>query len=128
MEFAASVTLAAVAGLSGMIVGCGSATRPAMDSVGDDHEAKIQLLEEFAATWNRHDTDALMSMITEDCARPLPIGGLVLKVVLFWRRSTGPDSLASGRGDLLPPSGPLLGRQRGGKPVVRQPVSVLVGI
>ncbi|WP_230532939.1 nuclear transport factor 2 family protein [Microvirga roseola] len=27
----------------------------------------IALLDDFAAAWNRHDTDAILSMMTEDC-------------------------------------------------------------
>ncbi len=27
----------------------------------------LSLLDEFAAAWNRHDTDAILSMMTEDC-------------------------------------------------------------
>ncbi|GEO19013.1 nuclear transport factor 2 family protein [Microvirga aerophila] len=27
----------------------------------------ISLLDDFAAAWNRHDTDAILSMMTEDC-------------------------------------------------------------
>ena len=28
----------------------------------------VKLLEDFGAAWNRHDIDALMSFMTEDCA------------------------------------------------------------
>jgi ketosteroid isomerase-like protein len=27
----------------------------------------ISVLDDFAAAWNRHDTDAILSMMTEDC-------------------------------------------------------------
>ena len=27
----------------------------------------ISVLEDFAAAWNRHDPDAILSMMTEDC-------------------------------------------------------------
>ncbi|MBJ6127723.1 nuclear transport factor 2 family protein [Microvirga splendida] len=27
----------------------------------------LSLLDEFAAAWNRHDTDVILSMMTEDC-------------------------------------------------------------
>lgn len=27
----------------------------------------IAFLDDFAAAWNRHDTDAILSMMTEDC-------------------------------------------------------------
>ena len=27
----------------------------------------LALLDVFAAAWNRHDTDAILSMMTEDC-------------------------------------------------------------
>jgi len=30
--------------------------------------ARLELLDRFAAAWNRHDLDALMSMMTDDCA------------------------------------------------------------
>ena len=33
----------------------------------DDASASLELLERFAAAWNRHDLDALMSMMTDDC-------------------------------------------------------------
>ncbi len=33
----------------------------------DDPSASLELLERFAAAWNRHDLDALMSMMTDDC-------------------------------------------------------------
>ena len=32
-----------------------------------DDEAPVELLERFADAWNRHDLDALMSMMTDDC-------------------------------------------------------------
>ncbi len=31
------------------------------------HDDLIALLDRFAAAWNRHDLDALMSMMTDDC-------------------------------------------------------------
>jgi ketosteroid isomerase-like protein len=30
-------------------------------------EATVEMLEAFADTWNRHDADALMSFMSEDC-------------------------------------------------------------
>ena len=30
-------------------------------------QATVQLLEAFGDAWNRHDIDALMSMVTDDC-------------------------------------------------------------
>lgn len=30
-------------------------------------QAKVELLEAFSAAWNRHDVDALMSMMADDC-------------------------------------------------------------
>ena len=36
----------------------------------------VELLERFAAAWNRHDVDTLMSMMTDDCV---------------FEASTGPD-------------------------------------
>lgn len=30
-------------------------------------QEKIELLEAFSAAWNRHDVDALMSMMADDC-------------------------------------------------------------
>ena len=46
------------------------------DSSPDD---LLALLDRFAAAWNRHDLDALMSMMTDDCvfdasAGPLAVG------------------------------------------------------
>ncbi len=32
-----------------------------------DDAASLALLDEFAQAWNRHDADALMSMMTDDC-------------------------------------------------------------
>jgi ketosteroid isomerase-like protein len=34
-------------------------------------EVTIDLLREFAEAWNRHDIDALMSFMTDDCLRSL---------------------------------------------------------
>lgn len=31
-------------------------------------QVSIEVLQEFAEAWNRHDVDALMSFMTEDCA------------------------------------------------------------
>ena len=35
----------------------------------------IALLDRFAAAWNRHDLDALMSMMTDDCVFEASAGG-----------------------------------------------------
>src|SRR4051812_30598425 len=32
-----------------------------------DKSITIEFLDEFAAAWNRHDTDAILSMMTDDC-------------------------------------------------------------
>ena len=32
-----------------------------------DDAVSISVLEDFAAAWNRHDLDAILSMMTEDC-------------------------------------------------------------
>lgn len=34
---------------------------------GDSNKVTVELLEAFADAWNRHDVDALMSFMTEDC-------------------------------------------------------------
>jgi len=34
----------------------------------------IEFLAQFAAAWNRHDCDALLSMVTEDCVFQTAIG------------------------------------------------------
>jgi ketosteroid isomerase-like protein len=39
---------------------------PDVISTGSDAET-IKLLDRFADAWNRHDLDALMSMMTDDC-------------------------------------------------------------
>ena len=33
----------------------------------DTHAESIELLDRFADAWNRHDLEALMSMMTDDC-------------------------------------------------------------
>jgi steroid delta-isomerase-like uncharacterized protein len=38
-----------------------------MDSNGRSEVDLIKLLNRFADAWNRHDLDALMSMMTDDC-------------------------------------------------------------
>jgi len=55
-----------------LLSGCQSAPQlvpePAQETVSEaSEEAMLKLLEEFAAAWNRHDLDALMSMMTDDC-------------------------------------------------------------
>ena len=32
-----------------------------------DEQITVEFLEAFAAAWNRHDTDAIMAAMTEDC-------------------------------------------------------------
>ena len=39
-----------------------------MASFPSSDAARLELLDRFAAAWNRHDLDALMSMMTDDCA------------------------------------------------------------
>ena len=39
-----------------------------MASLPSSDAARLELLDRFAAAWNRHDLDALMSMMTDDCA------------------------------------------------------------
>ncbi len=34
----------------------------------ENKSADVQMLKDFAAAWNRHDLEALMSFVTEDCA------------------------------------------------------------
>ncbi len=53
-------------------VGCQStpqsSPQPVQGSVSEESAgAKLKMLEEFAKAWNRHDLDALMSMMTDDC-------------------------------------------------------------
>ena len=43
----------------------------------DDPSASLELLERFAAAWNRHDLDALMSMMTDDCVFDASAGSQV---------------------------------------------------
>jgi ketosteroid isomerase-like protein len=33
----------------------------------DENQERLTLLDQFASAWNRHDVDALMSMMTDDC-------------------------------------------------------------
>ena len=40
---------------------------PAAKGAAHDHRAMEQMLTAFADAWNRHDVDALMSMMTNDC-------------------------------------------------------------
>ena len=48
--------------------GCGGARREKAVIHEDTLTAKrLQVLDAFAQAWNRHDIDALMSMMTEDC-------------------------------------------------------------
>ena len=35
--------------------------------IADTHADSIELLDRFADAWNRHDLEALMSMMTDDC-------------------------------------------------------------
>ena len=37
------------------------------DSAGPSDTYRVALLERFADAWNRHDLDALLSMMTDDC-------------------------------------------------------------
>ncbi|MEO7401636.1 MAG: nuclear transport factor 2 family protein [Polaromonas sp.] len=34
----------------------------------ENKPADVQMLKDFAAAWNRHDLEALMGFVTEDCA------------------------------------------------------------
>jgi steroid delta-isomerase-like uncharacterized protein len=43
----------------------------------DDTKALVQMLERFADAWNRHDVDALMSMMTDDCVFEASAGNQV---------------------------------------------------
>ena len=38
-----------------------------MNATPDSDAESLALLERFAEAWNRHDLDALMSMMTDDC-------------------------------------------------------------
>ena len=56
--------LAVFAAAVGLTLSC--ATAPPSENSTDD-KASIALLTSFAEAWNRHDLDALMSMMTDDC-------------------------------------------------------------
>ena len=71
----------------------------------DESHERLTLLDEFATAWNRHDVDALMSMMTDDCvfdasAGPDVAGTLVRLTERVERRALVPTSEAE-RGMLL---------------------------
>lgn len=51
----------------------------------------VQLLEDFAAAWNRHDIDALMGFMTDDC-----VFHAVAGPELFGRSFVGRDAVREG--------------------------------
>jgi steroid delta-isomerase-like uncharacterized protein len=52
------------------------------------HRDTLELLDQFADAWNRHDLDALMSMMTDDCVFEASAGPDV-----NGRRSEGRDAV-----------------------------------
>ena len=56
-------------------------------NAGSDADS-VKLLERFADAWNRHDLDALMSMMTDDCVFEASAGPQV-----DGRRSEGPQAV-----------------------------------
>jgi len=76
-----------------------------MPSIGAD-AATLVLLDAFADAWNRHDTDAILSMMTEDCifeaSRGPDVKGTVYKGQVEVRRgvdevfATFPDAQWNG--------------------------------
>ena len=38
------------------------------------HEVTIEFLDAFAEAWNRHDVEAIMSAMTEECGFRVPPG------------------------------------------------------
>ena len=44
---------------------------------GDGGEDAVELLDRFADAWNRHDLEALMSMMTDDCVFEASAGSYV---------------------------------------------------
>lgn len=61
---AAGVVMAGCQGAADVSTG---AETPAAAADMDGERAHLALLDAFAQAWNRHDVDALMSMMTEDC-------------------------------------------------------------
>jgi ketosteroid isomerase-like protein len=60
------VLLIAVAGLVGNCAPIGQAPAEAEDVDSDMSQELLTLMGEFAQAWNRHDLDALMTMMTDD--------------------------------------------------------------
>ncbi len=53
-----------IVSIGSLLVSCQRAAEP----VADERDGELlNLLDQFAQAWNRHDLDALMSMMTEDC-------------------------------------------------------------
>ena len=50
-----------------------------------------QVLQDFADAWNRHDIDALMSFMTDDCVFEASAGGQACG-----KRYVGPDAVRTG--------------------------------
>ena len=46
---------------------CGSVDSPVVASLSTPDSGLLELLDRFAAAWNRHDVDAVMAMMTDDC-------------------------------------------------------------
>ena len=78
-----------------------------------DKSVSAEMLAEFAAAWNRHDIDALMSFMSEDCVF-LTVAG----PEQWGARHEGPDAVRRLRGGLAELSGravaqrPALGLRR----------------
>lgn len=54
-------------------------------------EVTIEVLQDFADAWNRHDADALMSFMTEDCVFEASAGSEV-----WGKRYAGSDAVRAG--------------------------------
>jgi hypothetical protein len=60
-------------------------------------EVSIEFLQAFADAWNRHDVDALMTFMTEDCVFEASAGEDVCGTVTLAARQFEPDLRRSGR-------------------------------
>ncbi|MGE3845028.1 MAG: nuclear transport factor 2 family protein [Vicinamibacterales bacterium] len=70
--------------------------RPATGSNRRSNENLVELLDRFADAWNRHDLDALMSMMTDDCVFEASAGPRVNGL-----RSEGPQAVRAAYADVF---------------------------
>jgi ketosteroid isomerase-like protein len=56
-----------------------------------DGAVSVEFLDDFASAWNRHDTDAILAMMTPDCIMQMPTGPDVCGT-----RYSGPDEVRTG--------------------------------